>query len=176
MLFLDLRNRTLRIERRDPTLLSMLCFPGWGARTAGKSFLSPFPGRFTRRPIRPVWRNWQPWALRNIVDLRRHPIAPLLAAHVAGELGTQQLGPDGEARHHFDFAQAGETTNTTASQRSAARRRASCHRSPAAKPRWGSTSRNTSSQPFSVSQCLRATASSSSVLEWLRKMRDMSSS
>ena len=42
-----------------------------------------------------------------------------------------------------------------------------------AKPRSGSMSRNTSSQPLSLSHCLRATASSSSALEWLRKMQDI---
>ncbi len=85
------------------------------------------------------------------------------------------LASRNSAKHHLDFAQAGETMNTTASQRSVAFRRASCQRSPAARPRSGSTSKNTSSSPqsLSASQCLRPTASISSTLEWLRKMRDI---
>ena len=79
------------------------------------------------------------------------------------------------ARHHFDRAHSGEMRNSTASQRSAARRSASCQRSPAASPRSGSMSRKTSSQPLLASQRPSATASSSFALEWLRNMRAIGS-
>jgi hypothetical protein len=53
----------------------------------------------------------------------------------------------------------GDTMNTTNSQRSAARFKASCQRSPALSPRSGSRSRNTSSQPWAVIQSRMAMAS-----------------
>ena len=67
---------------------------------------------------------------------------------------------------------ARETRNSTASQREAASLSARSHRSPAAMPRSGSTSRKTSSQPSRFNQSRSATASALFSLEWLRKMRD----
>ena len=54
------------------------------------------------------------------------------------------LASRNSARHHFESSQAGETRNSTASQRSAAAFSACCQRTPGTSPRSGSMSRNTS--------------------------------
>src|SRR5215475_8979890 len=82
------------------------------------------------------------------------------------------LASRNSARHHLDAAQTGETRNTTNSQRSAARFKASCQRSPAFSPRSGSRSRNTSSQPCAIIQSRMAMASALFALEWEMKIRD----
>src|SRR5262249_52138509 len=58
------------------------------------------------------------------------------------------------------------------SQRSAARFKASCQRSPAFSPRSGSRSRNASSQPCAIIQSRMAMASALFALEWEMKIRD----
>lgn len=71
----------------------------------------------------------------------------------------------GEPLRLREACQAGEMRNSTTSQRSAASFRASCQRSPGARPRSGFTSRKYSLQPFSSSHAAIARAAALFALE-----------
>ena len=73
--------------------------------------------------------------------------------------------------HSGEESASGEASSTTASQLALATRNASFQRSPAP---MLSTSRKTSSsgQPVELSHCLKATAATLSVLEWLINRRN----